>query len=209
MINRNISRRGLLAGLAITGLAGADQAGFPFISRGLANAPIRIAVGACPNAVSIHDARGVRFGADMALRQAGGKVLGQPVQLVHFEETDHNTITADFRKLTSDHGIVGVIGGSTDLAAVTLQNLVSSAQMPLIVHSATLDELTIGQCSRWSYRVPAPVGIQLRAVRPYVAEYAKRWFILSTADPSGRRMRWRRSWTGPPCVFDTIGQTGA
>lgn len=187
MIIRTLSRRGLLAGMTLTGLAGANQAGFPFISRGLANAPIRIAVGASPAATSPYDARGVRFGAEAALRQAGGKVLGQPVQLIHVEETDAGTTTAEFRKLVGEQGIAGMIGGSTDIAATTLQGLANTAKLPLIIHTSMLDDITGGLCNRWTYRVPVPLGIQLRALRSYVTDYAKRWFILSAGDPSGRR----------------------
>lgn len=187
MLKNRISRRSLLAGIGIAGLNGAELAGFPFISRGLASAPIRIGVGACPAAVSPTDAKGTRFGAETALRQIGGRVLGQPVQLIHFEESDAAASMADFRKLVDDHGIAGLIGGSNDTAAVSLTRLVGEARLPFIIHTSMFDDITGALCNRWTYRVPVPLGIQLRALHPYLTEYARRWFILSSADPAGRR----------------------
>mgnify|MGYP003339839584 CR=1 FL=1 len=48
---------------------------------------------------------------EAALRQANGRALGLPVQLIPFEETDGSATTRALRDLVREQGIAGLIGG--------------------------------------------------------------------------------------------------
>ena len=181
MVSPPHSRRTLLLGLT-AGLA-ASALPAPFIRPAQASVTaIRIGLGLPPQAQSPIDQRAVRFGVEAALRQANGRALGLPVQVVPFEETDAATTAKALRDLVRDQGIVGLIGGATDATALSLRQHAAEARVPLIIHSAMADAVTGPSCDRWTYRIPAPIGAQLRALRPYLAEYARRWFVLTAPD---------------------------
>ena len=178
-----IGRRSLI--LTTAALA-ASNLGMPFVSRGLAAGTIKIGVSAAKGGPLGASEGGIRRAATLAVAQAKGKVLDQPIELVPIEETSVADTESAMRKAIEDHKLVGLIGGSESSRALAMQKIAVEAKVPLIVHTSNHDDITGKGCNRWTYRVPAPYSVQYNALAHYLAgAKTKKWFILGVDGTSG------------------------
>lgn len=69
---------------------------------------------------------------------------------------------------------------------MVLKTVASEASIPVVIHGAIADDITLRDPSRWVFRVPASATVQFQALCPYVAEIGKRWFILGDSDRTGQ-----------------------
>ena len=177
---RQLTRRGAIR--LMTAVVGAAGLGRPFISQANTGAGIRIGLSVAQDPANAANARHVRFGADWAVRQRGGKVLGQTVQVLVIDEPDGASLRASARDLIQGQRVAGLIGGSSTEAGMTLKALAAEAGVPVIIHSAIADDITLRDTNPWTFRVPASATAQFMALCPYVAEVGKRWFVLTGSD---------------------------
>lgn len=168
-------RRKLLLGVAATaGAVGADRLGMPFISRGLANTPVKIGVILATTGPMSAEAEAIKHGAEEALILQGRKAMGRPVELVFMDEPDEAGAVANMKKLITEHKVAAISGGTAAGPALAMAKAAAEAKIPYIVHTAMYDEITGKDCNAWTFRVPAPFDVQYHAIAPYLTGYGKK-----------------------------------
>ncbi|NIF54148.1 MULTISPECIES: ABC transporter substrate-binding protein [Burkholderiaceae] len=163
----------LLAGAAVPAPARADE-------------PIRIGmVLAKQGAVAIHSEY-LMQGANMALEEDGGKVLGRPVQLIWLDEPSPQAAQQNMQKLIDEDKVVAIVGGGTSANALALSALANRAKIPFIAPNAAADELTGKACNRYTFRAHLPVKPQVRAMSQQLLTLGKRWYFLTASYAFGQ-----------------------
>jgi len=101
-------------------------------------------------------------------------------------EPDGPSLRAAARDLIDVQRVAGIIGGSSAETGMAWKTIAAEARVPVIIHSAIADDITLRDPNPWIFRVPAPAAAQFLALCPYVAEIGKRWFVLVGSDQTGQ-----------------------
>ena len=90
------------------------------------------------------------------------------------------------QKVIEENKVVGIVGGSTSATALAISAVCRRAKIPFIHNNGAAREVTGSQCSPYTFRVLAPVPVQVRAMAPYLLTVGKRWYILNVAYSFGQ-----------------------
>jgi branched-chain amino acid transport system substrate-binding protein len=116
--------------------------------------------------------------AEIAVQQAGGKVLDRPVELTWLDEANPQSAQQNIGKLIADTKVVGVIGGTNSATGLAMAAVAKREKVPLIVSNAAAREITGAQCNRYTFRTILPTPAAARALTPTLLEKGKDWYFL-------------------------------
>ena len=171
--SRATRRQMLTAGVA---LAAAAQS---FGRRAAAQSVIKIGISLPKQGPQTEQASFMEGGIQIALDQAGGKLLGQPCQTVWYDEPNAQAAQQNMQKLIDEEKVVGVIGGGNSATALALSAVAKRSRMPLIIANAAARELTGKSCNRYAFSSQTPVPVTCRAMAPYLLQRGKKWYFLT------------------------------
>ena len=118
-------------------------------------------------------------GIQIALAQAGGKLLGQPCQTVWYDEPNAQGAQQNMQKMIEEDKVVGVIGGGNSATALALSAVAKRSRIPLVIANAAARDLTGKSCNRYTFSCQTPVPITCRAMAPYLLQRGKKWYFLT------------------------------
>jgi branched-chain amino acid transport system substrate-binding protein len=125
-------------------------------------------------------------GSELALDQAGGKVLGRPVELVWLDEPNPQVSQQNMQKLVDENKVVAVVGGNYSSSALAMMSVANRAKIPLILPGAAASEITGKDCSRYTFRTQATVPVQIGGVMPYLSQIGKKVYFLTPSYAFGQ-----------------------
>lgn len=125
-------------------------------------------------------------GSELALEQAGGKVLGRPVELVWLDEPNPQVSQQNMQKLIGENKVVAVVGGNYSSSALAMMSVANRAKIPLILPGAAASEITGKDCSRYTFRTQATVPVQIGGVMPYLSQIGKKVYFLTPSYAFGQ-----------------------
>lgn len=125
-------------------------------------------------------------GSEIALQQAGGKVLGRPVELVWLDEPNPQVSQQNMQKLVDENKVVAVVGGNYSSSALAMMSVANRAKIPLILPGAAASEITGKDCSRYTFRTQATVPVQIGGVMPYLSQIGKKVYFLTPSYAFGQ-----------------------
>ena len=167
------TRRGVLAGAAALATIP------PFGRVASAQSVIKIGVSLPKQGPQTEQGSFIAGGIQIALDQAGGKLLGQTCQTVWYDEPNAQVAQQNMQKLIDEEKVVGVIGGGNSATALALGAVAKRARVPLVIVNAAARELTGKSCNRYSFSCQTPVPVTCRAMAPYLLQRGKKWYFLT------------------------------
>ncbi|MGF6597809.1 branched-chain amino acid transport system substrate-binding protein [Paraburkholderia sp. GAS448] len=125
-------------------------------------------------------------GSEIALEEAGGKVLGRPVELTWLDEPNPQVSQQNLQKLVDEDKVVAVVGGNYSSSALAMMSVANRAKIPLILPGAAAREITGKDCSRYTFRTQATVPVQIAGVMPYLSQIGKKVYFLTPSYAFGQ-----------------------
>jgi len=125
-------------------------------------------------------------GSEIALDEAGGKVMGRPVQLTWLDEANPQVSQQNMQKLVDENKVVAVVGGNSSASALAMMGVASRVKVPLILPGAAASEITGKSCNRYTFRTQATVPVQVAAVMPYLSQIGKNIYFLTPSYAFGQ-----------------------
>ena len=102
-------------------------------------------------------------GSELAVEQAGKKVLGRPIELVWLDEPNPQVSQQNMQKLVDENKVVAVVGGNYSSSALAMMSVANREKIPLILTGAAASEITGKSCSKYTFRTQATVPVQMRS----------------------------------------------
>ena len=125
-------------------------------------------------------------GAYLALEMRKSTVLGRPAELVWLDDQSPQMGAQNAQKVIEENKVVGIVGGSTSATALAISAVCRRAKIPFVHNNGAAREVTGSQCSPYTFRLLAPVPVQMRAMAPYILSAGKRWYILNVGYSFGQ-----------------------
>jgi len=175
---RPFTRRALVCGLAALGLAGAAFA--------QDTGPVRIGLIYSKQGPGAAIGEFLQKGSELAVEQAGGKVLGRAIELVWLDEPNPQVSQQNMQKLVNENKVVAVVGGNYSSSALAMMSVAAREKIPLILPGAAASEITGKNCSRYVFRTQATVPVQMRGLMPYVSQIGKKVYFLTPSYAFGQ-----------------------
>ncbi|WP_353235846.1 ABC transporter substrate-binding protein [Diaphorobacter ruginosibacter] len=125
-------------------------------------------------------------GSELAVEQAGKKVLGRPIELIWLDEPNPQVAQQNMQKLIDENKVVAVVGGNYSSSALAMMSVANREKVPLILTGAAASEITGKDCSRYAFRTQAPVPVQMRGLMPYVSDIGKKVYFLTPSYAFGQ-----------------------
>jgi branched-chain amino acid transport system substrate-binding protein len=176
-----LSRRRALAGAAT--LAAAPLAA-PYLAR--AAEPIRIGVLLAKTGQIAPQTEYLANGTFMALEERGGKIMGQPAELVWLDEPSPQGATQNMQKLVQENKVCAILGGSLSSNALAEEAKAAELKIPFVCDNAAATEISGKNCNRYTFRLNTPVAVQQRMLAPYALKYGKRWYHITASYAFGQ-----------------------
>ncbi len=167
------------------GIAGAAVLAAPSILRAQ-DAPVKIGVllaGSGPYALQSEAAT---LAINIAVDQAGKKVLGRPIELVRYDDAQPVDAQQNYRKLVEQDKVSAVIGGSYSSSGLAIAAVASQLKVPTVITGAVATDITGKTCDRYVFRVNGPVQAYARMVARNLLTIGKKWYFLAGAYAYGQ-----------------------
>lgn len=177
-----VSRRSVLAGVA--GVAAA--AGFGRSAGAQDANAVRIGLIYSKQGPGASIGEYLQRGSELAVEQAGRKVLGRPIELVWLDEPNPQVSQQNMQRLIDENKVVAVVGGNYSSSALAMMSVAAREKIPLILPGAAASEITGKNCNRYTFRTQATVPVQIRGLMPYVAELGKKVYFLTPSYAFGQ-----------------------
>ena len=174
----SLSRRVVLGALAVASFTGAAIA--------QDTGPVRIGLIYSKQGPGAAIGEFLQKGSELAVEQAGGKVLGRPIELVWLDEPNPQVSQQNMQKLVSENKVVAVVGGNYSSSALAMMSVAAREKLPLILPGAAASEITGKSCSRYVFRTQATVPVQMRGLMPYVSSIGKKVYFLTPSYAFGQ-----------------------
>src|SRR6516164_3446299 len=175
----SISRRAAVAGAAALVVAGrmasAEDTG-----------PVRIGLIYSKQGPGAAIGEYLQRGSELAVEQAGGKVLGRPIEITWLDEPNPQVSQQNMQRLIDENKVVAVVGGNYSSSALAMMSVAAREKIPLILPGAAASEITGKNCNRYTFRTQATVPVQMRGLMPYVAELGKKVYFLTPSYAFGQ-----------------------
>jgi branched-chain amino acid transport system substrate-binding protein len=126
------------------------------------------------------------LGIKIALEQAGGKVLGRPIQLVAYDEPNPLGAQQNMQKLIQEDKVAAVIGGSNSATGLAMAAVASTAKTPTLISAALAREITGKNCNRYVFRNNAPPPVYARLLARQLLPIGKKWYFVVGAYAYGQ-----------------------
>jgi branched-chain amino acid transport system substrate-binding protein len=183
--NTPISRRVLAAATASACAALLATAG-PVQAQGAGTDPIKIGLIYAKQGPAAELGQFFDEGTEIAVQQAGSKVLGRPVQLIWRDEPNPQVGQQNMLKLIDEDHVVAVMGGTISSTALAMASVADRRHMPFIATNAAAAELTGTACNRYTFRTQPTALVHVRALLPYVTKVGKRWYTITPSYAFGQ-----------------------
>jgi len=175
----SISRRAAVAGAAALVVAGrmasAEDTG-----------PVRIGLIYSKQGPGAAIGEFLQRGSELAVEQAGRKVLGRPIEITWLDEPNPQVSQQNMQRLIDENKVVAVVGGNYSSSALAMMSVAAREKIPLILPGAAASEITGKNCNRYTFRTQATVPVQMRGLMPYVAELGKNVYFLTPSYAFGQ-----------------------
>lgn len=125
-------------------------------------------------------------GSELAVEQAGRKVLGRPIELVWLDEPNPQVSQQNMQKLVDENKVVAVVGGNYSSSALAMMSVANREKIPLILTGAAASEITGKSCSKYTFRTQATVPVQMRGAMPYVSQIGKKVYFVTASYAFGQ-----------------------
>lgn len=125
-------------------------------------------------------------GSELAVDQAGRKVLGRPIEITWLDEPNPQGAQQNMQRLIDENKVVAVVGGNYSSSALAMMTVAARSKIPLIMPGAAAREITGKECNRYSFRTQATVPVQISGLMPYVGELGKKVYFLTPAYAFGQ-----------------------
>jgi branched-chain amino acid transport system substrate-binding protein len=179
---RLFSRRNVIAGAAgLASLAGTVSIGFAQDTG-----PVRIGLIYSKQGPGAAIGEYLQKGSQLAVEQAGSKVLGRPIELIWLDEPNPQVSQQNMQRLIDENKVVAVVGGNYSSSALAMMSVAAREKIPLILPGAAASEITGKNCSRYTFRTQATVPVQMRGLMPYVSELGKKVYFLTPSYAFGQ-----------------------
>lgn len=128
----------------------------------------------------------LRRGSELAVEQAGGKVLGRPIELIWLDEPNPQVSQQNMQRLIDENKVVAVVGGNYSSSALAMMSVANREKIPLILTGAAASEITGKNCSRYTFRTQATVPVQMEGLMPYVSQIGKKVYFITASYAFGQ-----------------------
>jgi branched-chain amino acid transport system substrate-binding protein len=125
-------------------------------------------------------------GSELAIEQAGRKVLGRPIEFVWLDEPDPQGSQQNMQRLIDESKVVAVVGGNYSSSALAMMSVANRAKIPLILTGAAAREITGKDCSRYTFRTQATVPVQINGLMPYVKQLGNKVYFITPSYAFGQ-----------------------
>ena len=170
------SRRSVLKG-GVAGLA-APLLGSAFVGRAQSQEPINLGLVIAKSGVFAPQGQSYADGAEVALAQAGGKILGQDARLIWYDEPSPQDAVQNFNKLAEQDKAIAVIGGSNSSTALAMSAVAAEQRLPLVTPGASAREITGERCNPYTFRTIPTTQAFVEAIMPTLGGIGKNWYFL-------------------------------
>jgi len=124
-----ISRRSVLAGSA--GFAVITGAGLTASAQ--ETGPVRIGLIYSKQGPGASIGEYLQRGSELAVEQAGGKVLGRPIELIWLDEPNPQVSQQNMQRLIDENKVVAIVGGNYSSSALAMMSVAAREKIPLIL----------------------------------------------------------------------------
>lgn len=183
MTKVNSERRALIG--AFAGAALLSTFGFS-AAQAQSNDPIRIGLIYSKQGPGAAIGQYLQRGSELAVEQAGKKVLGRPIELVWLDEPNPQVSQQNMQRLVDENKVVAVVGGNYSSSALAMMSVANREKVPLILTGAAASEITGKNCSRYTFRTQATVPVQMEGLMPYVSQIGKKVYFLTASYAFGQ-----------------------
>lgn len=125
-------------------------------------------------------------GSELAVEQAGRKVLGRPIETIWLDEPNPQVSQQNMQRLVDENKVAAVVGGNYSSSALAMMSVANRAKVPLILTGAAASEITGKACNRYTFRTQATVPVQMRGLMPFVSEIGKKIYFLTPSYAFGQ-----------------------
>lgn len=125
-------------------------------------------------------------GSELAVEQAGRKVLGRPIELVWLDEPNPQVSQQNMQRLVDESKVVAVVGGNYSSSALAMMSVANREKVPLILTGAAASEITGKNCSKYTFRTQATVPVQMAGLMPYVSSIGKKVYFITASYAFGQ-----------------------
>jgi branched-chain amino acid transport system substrate-binding protein len=184
-----MNRIGLVRRTVIGALAGAaaiSALGWVGAARAQSEGPIRIGLIYAKQGPGAAIGQYLQRGSELAVEQAGNKVLGRPIELVWLDEPNPQVSQQNMQRLIDENKVVAVVGGNYSSSALAMMSVANREKIPLILTGAAASEITGKNCSRYTFRTQATVPVQMRGLMPYVSQVGKKVYFITASYAFGQ-----------------------
>lgn len=157
-----------------------------FGAMGQASAPVKIGMIYAKQGPSASLGEFLARGSEMAVEQAGNKVLGRPIELIWLDEPDPQVAQQNMQKLIDESKVIAVVGGNSSASALAMMSVAAREKIPLILPGAAASEITGKGCNRYTFRTQATVPVQMRGIMPYVSQLGKKVYFITPSYAFGQ-----------------------
>jgi branched-chain amino acid transport system substrate-binding protein len=184
MTRMNRDRRLLIRALA--GVAALSAVGCSAAALAQSEGPVRIGLIYSKQGPGAAIGQYLQRGSELAVEQAGRKVLGRPIELVWLDEPNPQVSQQNMQRLVDENKVVAVVGGNYSSSALAMMSVANREKIPLILTGAAASEITGKSCSRYTFRTQATVPVQMKGLMPYVSQIGKKVYFLTASYAFGQ-----------------------
>ena len=120
-------------------------------------------------------------GAQIAVDDFGGQVLGRPIQIVWLDEPSPQATQQNMRKLIEEEKVVAVQGGVSSGDVLAIMPLALRQKILLMATGPNATEITGKDCNRYTFRVDLPNRVTVRSTYPMLSALGKDWYFVSAS----------------------------
>lgn len=183
-ITTGITRRQMLSGAGA--LAASAALPMPFIRRARADGPIRIGLLLAKTGDIAPQTDYLAKGSYLALEERGNKIMGQPAELVWYDEPSPQGAQQNMQKLVQEEKVCAILGGSLSSDALAEEATAPQLKIPMVIDNAAATDITGKNCNRWTFRLNTPVAVQAAMFAPFIMGYGKKWYFLTASYAFGQ-----------------------
>lgn len=184
MKNITSNRRVFLQGVA--GAAAMSAVGWSGRANAQADGPVRIGMIYAKQGPGASIGEYLQRGSDLAIEQAGRKVLGRQIEVTWLDEADPQVSQQNTQRLVDENKVVGIVGGNYSSAALAMMSVANRVKVPLILTGAAAREITGKDCNRYTFRIQATVPVQTNGLMPYVGKLGKKVYFITPSYAFGQ-----------------------
>jgi branched-chain amino acid transport system substrate-binding protein len=171
---------------AMAGAAAASAFGLNSAANAQSGDPIRIGLVYSKQGPGAAIGQYLQRGSELAVEQAGKKVLGRPIELIWLDEPNPQVSQQNMQRLVDENKVVAVVGGNYSSSALAMMSVANREKVPLILTGAAASEITGKNCSRYTFRTQATVPVQMKGLMPYVSQVGKKVYFLTASYAFGQ-----------------------